>query len=126
MVIGMLIILLQPFRSSNVNKYHALLPFIIAIVCFGFTLSDQVESKTRWMTKSVSLLAGIFYVSPIMAVIVYIAYKCYRRCHTLCLKTNRRNPEMESLMIGNRSRESYQAINYLDYSLKFGPPRKFV
>ena len=34
MIIGMLIILLQQFKSSKVNKYHTLLPFLRQFVAF--------------------------------------------------------------------------------------------
>ena len=111
MVIGMLIILLQPFKSSKVNTYHTVLPFIMAIGCFYITLIDQVESKAQWMIKNVGFLVAIFYMSPIVAMIVYIVYRCYRRCHTLWLKVHHTSPELENLVIGNRNRTDYQAIN---------------
>ena len=111
MVIGMLIILLQPFKSSKVNTYHTLLPFIMAIGYFCVTLIDQVERKAHWMIKNVEFLVGIFCMSPIVAMIVYIAYRCYRRCRTLWLKIHRMSPELENLVIGNRNRADYQAIN---------------
>ena len=109
MIIGMLIIVLQPFRSSNINKYHALLPLIMAIGCLSITLLDQVESKVYWMINIVLVLIGIFYASPIVAVIIYIGYRCYRRFHTLWLN---RRPEMENLVTRDGNQElNYQAIN---------------
>ena len=114
MIIGMLIILLQPFKSSKVNKYHALLLLIMAIGYICITLKDQVESKARWMNKSVLLLVGIFYMSPIVALILYTAHRCYKRCHTLWLKIHHQIPELESLVIGKQNREGYQAINDLE------------
>ena len=41
MAIGMLIILLQPFKSTKVNTYHTLLPFIMASGCFSISLINQ-------------------------------------------------------------------------------------
>ena len=111
MVIGMLMILLQPFKSSKVNTYHTVLPFIMAIGCFCITLIGQIESKAQWMIETVGFLVIIFYMSPIVAMIVYIAYRSYRRCSTLWLKIHRRSPELETLVIGSRNRTDYQVIN---------------
>ena len=51
MVIGMLIVILQPFKSSKVNIYHTLLPFFMAICCFSITTVIQAESKAYWMIR---------------------------------------------------------------------------
>ena len=108
MAIGMLIILLQPFKSTKVNTYHTLLPFIMATGCFTVTLINQAENNARWMIRKVVPLVGIFYVSPILTVIVYAAYKCCRRCRKTWRK---QNPELQNLVIGNRNRKYYQAVN---------------
>ena len=108
LAIGMLIILLQPFKSTKVNTYHTLLPFIMATGCFSVTLINQAEVSARWMIRKVVPLVGIFYVSPILAVIVYAAYKCCRRCRKIWRK---QNPELQNLVIENRNRKYYQAVN---------------
>ena len=82
MAIGMLIILLQPFKSTKVNTYHMLLPFIMATGCFTITLIDELESNDHWMIRIVIPLIEVFYISPILAVIVYAAYRFFRRYRT--------------------------------------------
>ena len=79
MAIGMLIILLQPFKSTKVNTYHTLLPFTMATGCFTVALIDEAASNAHWMIRIVILLIEIFYISPIPAVIVYAAYRFFRR-----------------------------------------------
>jgi hypothetical protein len=106
MGIGMLIIILQPFKSAKVNTYHTLLPLFMAICCFSITTVSQAESKALWMIKFLTPLAAIFYMSPILAVMVYAVCKSYWRCRILWLKIRRRNPELENLVIENGNREN--------------------
>ena len=82
MAIGMLIILLQPFKSTKVNTYHTLLPFTMATGCFTVALIDEAASNDHWMIRIVIPLIEIFYISPILAVIVYAAYRFFRRYRT--------------------------------------------
>ena len=110
MAIGMMIILLQPFKSTKVNTYHTLLPFIMATGCFTVTLIDEAEGNARWMIRKVVPMVGIFYVSPILAIILYAAYKYCRRCHKIWIKRNP-GPELQNLVIDNINRKGYQAIN---------------
>ena len=109
MAIGMLIILLQPFKSTKVNTYHTMLALIMAIECLSITLIDEAETKVRWMIRKVVPVVVIFYMSPILAMIVYAVYRCYRRCHTVWFKCYR-NLELESLMIENKSSKKYQTM----------------
>ena len=113
MAIGMLIILLQPFKSTKVNTYHTILPFIMAIGCLSISLINEARSKVHWMIWKVVAGVVIFYMSPILALIVYAAYRCYRKCRRIRLEHYQRNLELdqENLMRGNRNRENYQAIN---------------
>ena len=62
MAIGMLIILIKPFKSSKVNTYHSILLFIMATGCFSITLSGQVEMIALWMMKPLVVLVGVFYI----------------------------------------------------------------
>ena len=110
MAIGMLIMLLQPFKSTKVNTYHTVLLFVMAIGCLSITLIEEVESKARWMIREVVPVVLFFYLSPILAVIIYATYKCYKRCHTVWLEYYQRNSELENLMIGKKSKENYQSI----------------
>ena len=82
MAIGMLIILLQPFKSTKVNTYHTLLPFTMATGCFTVALIDEAASNDHWMIRIVIPLIEIFYISPILAVIVYAAYRFFSRYRT--------------------------------------------
>ena len=82
MAIGMLIILLQPFKSTKVNTYHTLLPFTMATGYFTVALIDEVASNDHWMIRIVVPLIEIFYISPILAVIVYATYRFFRRYRT--------------------------------------------
>ena len=82
MAIGMLIILLQPFKSTKVNTYHTLLPFTMATGYFSVALIDEAASSDHWMIRIVIPLIEIFYISPILAVIVYAAYRFFRRHRT--------------------------------------------
>ena len=86
MAIGMLIILLKPFKSLKVNTYHTLLPFIVATGCFTVPLIDETENKARWMIWKVVPLIIVFYISPILAVIFYAMYRFSRRYCTVQLK----------------------------------------
>ena len=104
--IGMLIIILQPFKLSKVNTYHTLLPFFMAIWCFFITTVDHAESKAHWMIRFLMPLIGIIYMSPILALMAYTVCKCCCRCRVLWLKVRQRNPELENLIIGNRNREN--------------------
>ena len=62
MAIGMLIILLQPFKSTKVNTYHTLLPFIMASSCFCITLINEVANTAIWMIKPLILLVAFFFI----------------------------------------------------------------
>ena len=98
MGIGMLIVILQPFKSSKVNTYHTLLPFFMAICCFSITTVIQAESKAYWMIRFLIPLVVIIYISPILAMMAYAVCKSYRRCQILWLKVRQRNPELENLI----------------------------
>jgi hypothetical protein len=82
MAIGMLIILLQPFKSTKVNTYHTLLLLIMATGCFTVTLINEMDTKAHWMIRKMVPLLEIFYISPILAVILYAAYRFFRRYRT--------------------------------------------
>ena len=82
MAIGMLIILLQPFKSTKVNTYPTLLPFTMATGYFTISLIDEAASNDHWMIRIVIPLIKVFYISPIIAVIVYAAYRYFRRYRT--------------------------------------------
>ena len=86
MAIGMLVVILRPFKSHKVNIYHTLLPFIMATGCFSITLINQVLTTAMWMIKLSALLVGFFFMLPILAVILYAVYRCYRKCHTIWLQ----------------------------------------
>ena len=86
MAIGMLVIILRPFKSRKVNIYHTLLPFIMATGCFSITLINQVLITAMWMIKLSALLVGFFFMLPILTVILYAVYRCYRKCHTIWLQ----------------------------------------
>ena len=106
MVVGMLIIVLQPFKSSKVNTYHTLLLFFMAVCCFSITTVNQAESKAHWMIKFLTPLVWIIYMSPILAMMAYAICKSYCRCRVLWLKVYQRNPELENLLIVNGNSEN--------------------
>ena len=93
--IGMLIILLQPFKLTKINTYHTLLPFTMATGCFTIAFIDQAESSAFWMIRIVIPLIEIFYISPILAVIVYAAYRLFRRYRTTNLSREFRVSDWE-------------------------------
>ena len=111
MAIGMLIILLQPFKSTKVNTYHTILPFLIAIGCLSISLLNEAVSKARWMIRTVVAGVVIFYMSPILALIVYAAFRCYRKCRRIRLEHYQRNLELDQENLMRKSRENYRAIN---------------
>ena len=113
MAIGMLIILLQPFKSTKVNTYHTILLFLMAIGCLSISLIDEAEIKARWMIRKVVPVVVLFYMSPILALIVHASCRCYRKCRRVLLEHYQKNSELsqENLMIRNRNRDNYQAIN---------------
>ena len=80
----------------------------MATGCFTVTLINEAESNARWMIRKVVPLVGIFYVSPILAVILYAAYKYYGKCRKIWRK---RNPELQNLVIGNRFEQN---LKYYD------------
>ena len=69
MAIGMLIILLQPFKSTIINSQyvsHIITIYHVNCLLYGYNtiIIVKAENNARWMIKKVVPLVGIFYVSP--------------------------------------------------------------
>ena len=124
--LGVLMILLQPYKSRKVNTYHTILPLIMAVACLSVTILDQAETKARWIIQKELPFIVIFCLSPTLVAIAfvtyYISYRCSKKCRgvwpmfhlkkkilrNLNLMTERNNEEKHQL---STTYKNYQAIN---------------
>ena len=97
-VLGIVMIVFQPYKSKKVNTYHTILPFIMAISCFLVTLQDESSVKARKMIRYEVTAIEVFITTPILIIVVYatyyISYRLYNKCRStswqvFCFARNR-------------------------------------
>ena len=121
--LGVLMILLQPYKLKKLNIYHSILPLIMAVVALSITVLSELETKARWNIEidSEIILIGIFYSLPALVAMAYVAYCTSYRCHKKCqsayirLTIYKKNKELSPSLITDKLNEdrhkNYQAIN---------------
>ena len=53
-LLGIVMILIQPYKSVKANKFHTTLPFIMAFMLFLVTLLDEAKVKSRRMIRLIN------------------------------------------------------------------------
>ena len=60
-LLGIVMILMQPYKSVKANKFHTTLPFIMAFMLFLVTLLDEAKVKSRRMIRLINQIIAIFF-----------------------------------------------------------------
>jgi hypothetical protein len=76
-------VMLQPYKSTKVNNYHISMQLVIAIACFLIALLDQASIKDRWLINMIVYMIGILCSLPLLIAIFYIAYKLCRKMRSV-------------------------------------------
>ena len=83
-LLGIVMILMQPYKSVKANKFHTTLPFVMAFFCSLVTFFDEARVNSRRMISLLYPVVGIFLLLPIFALIAYIVYYDMRRVYRKC------------------------------------------
>ena len=115
-LLGIVMILIQPYKSVKANKFHTTLLFVMAFSCFLVTLFDEAELKSREMIRLLNPVMGIILFSPILALISYVAFYIMRRIYRKKCKAEwsfrcPTNSEQEKLISKTKSVKICQVIN---------------
>ena len=117
-LLGIVMVLFQPYKSAKVNTFHTILPFFMAFSCFLVTLLDEAEVKSRHMIRVITLIIGIVLALPLLAILLYAIYHCvihkaYKKCQEHLHPNHQRSSERQSLIIPDITTNTctYQVIN---------------
>ena len=83
-LLGIVMILIQPYKSVKANKFHTTLPFVTAFSCFLVTLFDEAELKSREMIRLLNPVMGIILFSPILALVSCVVFSIMQRSYRKC------------------------------------------
>ena len=101
-LLGIVMILIQPYKSVKANKFHTTLPFVMAFLCSLVTFFDEARVNSRRMINLLYPVVGIFLLLPIFALIAYIVYydmrRVYRKCKAEWLFHRPTNSEQQKLI----------------------------
>jgi 4-amino-4-deoxy-L-arabinose transferase-like glycosyltransferase len=76
LLILLVTVMLQPYKSTKVNNYYISIQLFLAIACFF--LLDQATIKDHWLKNTMLQLNGVIIILPILVAIFIITYKI---CH---------------------------------------------
>lgn len=88
-LMGILMILFQPYRTHKANVYHAILPLVMATACFLVTLLHESETQARKMIRKVVPGFGVFLLAPLIIIAVYTVRLMLRKIYRWCRSTDR-------------------------------------
>ena len=122
--LGVLMILLQPYKLKKLNIYHSILPLIMAVVTLSITVLNEIEIKARWFIEIEAISISIFYSLPAPVAMAYVAYCTSYRCRKKCQSAKVRlmihkkykelrshGPGLVTDKLNEDSHKNYQAIN---------------
>ena len=84
--LGVLMIILQPYKSEKLNIYHTTPLFIMAVACLSITVLNVAEIKAPCFIKTEIMLIGILFMSPTLVAMAYVTYRLTYRCRKKCPK----------------------------------------
>ena len=100
-LLGMLMIILQPYKSRKVNTYHSMLIFIGALTCLFATVASQKTVKAHWIYDMALYSIALICLLPTLIAIVYttycIFYPCFKK-YWQAFSQNRTDSNLESLL----------------------------
>ena len=100
-LLGMLMIILQPYKSRKVNTYHSMLIFIGALTCLFATVASQATVKAHWIYDMALYSIALICLLPTLIAIVYttycIFYPCFKK-YWQAFSQNRTDSNLESLL----------------------------
>ena len=104
-LLGIVMVLFQPYKSAKANTFHTVLPFFMAFSSLLITLLNESEVMSRPLIKHIVPVAIFCFTLPIVIVISYTVYtyvllRVYKKCRELHLKRvlQRENSEQQSLL----------------------------
>ena len=77
--LGMLMILLQPFKSSKVNTYHTIIVLSVAVACCSVTMMNLAEIYARNTIPLPVAIIQIFSIAPTVVAIANVGYFIAKR-----------------------------------------------
>ena len=89
-------VVLQPYRSAKVNNYHISLQLVLAIASFLIALLDQASIKDNWLMHLINYMIGMISILPIVIAIIYTAYKLRHKLQSVL-----------RMVLGNCSKPTY-------------------
>ena len=114
-LLGIVMILMQPYKSVKANKFHTTLPFVMAFSCFLVTLYDEAQVKSRRMIRHLHPVMGIVLFSPILALVSYVVFsimqRIYRKCKAEWSLHHSTNSEQQKLIPKKKNAKMWQVIN---------------
>ena len=85
-ILGVLMILLQPYKSQGANTYHSLLALSLSLGCLLATIVYQQTAKARWIYDTAIYLLAVITNLPILIAVAYVVYyicrPCMKKCHS--------------------------------------------
>ena len=105
-LLGIVMVLFQPYKSAKANTFHTVLPFFMAFSSLLITLLNE-STVTSWrLIKYIVPVVGFCFTLPIVIAISYTVYayvllRVYKKCRELHLKRvlQRENSERQSLLL---------------------------
>ena len=79
-LLGMLIIVLQPYKSRKMNTYHSVLIFILALASLFVTVASQQAVKAHWIFNMAIYFAALVSFSPTLIAVVHATYCIFYPC----------------------------------------------
>ena len=79
-----LMIVLQPYKSSKLNTYHTIIVLYTVVFCFSATTFDEATIKAQHFTIMMKNFIGILCLLPPLVAVVYViycvSYRCFKKC----------------------------------------------
>ena len=82
--LGMLMILLQPFKSSKVDIYHTIIVLSVAVACCSVTMLNLAEVYDRHTLSLPAAIILLFSITPTAVATAYVGYFIAKRCFRIC------------------------------------------
>ena len=82
--LGMLMILLRPFKSSKVNIYHTIIVLSVAVACCSVTMLNLAAVDARHTLALPEAIILMFTITPTAVATAYVGYFIAKRCFRIC------------------------------------------
>ena len=101
-LLGALLIVVQPYKSTKVNTYHTILVLYVAVSCLSITALNVAIIKAHRFVEAVIAFIGVSFILPTLVAMAYvtscISYRCYKVCHGIWKMLSVKHQEFDSLM----------------------------